>query len=82
MSGKLLPAVLKAIKRTPDAALAPLPALLSGLAPAVPLGASTAAALIESLLPLILGPSAPRASAAVPTGAPHSFPHCMLMACS
>lgn len=63
-SDKLLPAVLKALKRASDAALALVPPLLESLPVTVPIGAAMPS-LLEALQPLLLGAAAPRADATV-----------------
>ena len=63
-SGVLQPAVLKALKRTPDAAVASLVALLGSLPrDGVSLDASVAG-LVEGLQPVLLSPTVPRADMA------------------
>ena len=63
-SGSLLPAALRALKRTPDASVPTLAALLDALPRGISLDAA-AAQIVDALVPLILGPSAPRAALAV-----------------
>jgi hypothetical protein len=63
-SKTLLPAALKALKRTPDAVLALMPPLLEALPATVPIGASMPS-LLEALQPLLLGAATPRADATV-----------------
>ena len=61
--GTLQPAVLRALKRTPDACVASLAAVLAAVPAAVRLDGA-AADLADALQPLLLGAAAPRAAAA------------------
>ena len=65
-STRILPASLKAMKRTPDAALAALHTCISALPPAMEMDGASAS-LLEALTPLILGTSVPRAALAAST---------------